>query len=205
LLKKTLAILTIATTIIVTGCSNDTTSKDNNSQSPSASPPLISQKGKLALDFDTLYPNTAMKDYAKSIIGTVAPDFTLQNLKGENVSLKDFKGKNVVLILAESTCVACVNFKPTIDEFRKVHPDQIVLEAYFHEPISMVTSYLKQSNKSESDWILTGEKPNTIFEDYKKPTWIPASFFIDSQGIIQFVNFGGSPLNVFEDMTKLSF
>ena len=30
--------------------------------------------------------------------GETAPDFTLKNIKGEDVSLKDFKGKVIVLI-----------------------------------------------------------------------------------------------------------
>lgn len=32
-----------------------------------------------------------------TLVGQVAPQFTLQNEKGEQVSLQDFKGKNVVL------------------------------------------------------------------------------------------------------------
>lgn|SRR5690606_5722560 len=59
-------------------------------------------------------------------VGKVAPDFTLQNQEGENISLSDFKGQNVVLYFYPKdmtpgcTTQAC-DFRDNYDAFKDLN------------------------------------------------------------------------------------
>ena len=41
--------------------------------------------------------------YGQYTVGTLAPDFTLNDIKGDSVSLSDYSGKVVVLYFFQST------------------------------------------------------------------------------------------------------
>ncbi len=50
-------------------------------------------------------------------IGAVAPDFTLETIDGETVSLKDLRGRVVVLDFWTTWCLGCVQEVPIMNEF----------------------------------------------------------------------------------------
>ena len=56
-----------------------------------------------------------------------APDWKLKDLKGEMVSLKDFRGKTVVLNFWATWCGPCKMEIPTFSDFAKENPDIPVL------------------------------------------------------------------------------
>lgn len=69
----------------------------------------------------------------------VAPDFTLPNLEGKKVSLKDFRGKWVVLDFWGSWCGWCVKGFPALKKAYEKYGDKIVVIGI-------------DCNESEADW-----------------------------------------------------
>lgn len=78
--------------------------------------------------------------------GQMAPDFTLQNLKGETVSLKDFKGRIVVLDFWATWCLPCRYSLPELAELEKKYRDKgvIFLGLSIDDPDSYDNEYVAE-------------------------------------------------------------
>jgi cytochrome c biogenesis protein CcmG/thiol:disulfide interchange protein DsbE len=61
-------------------------------------------------------------------VGGAAPDFTLPDLKGGQVSLKDFRGRVVVLNFWATWCPPCVEEMPSLVRFaRQMEPEGVTV------------------------------------------------------------------------------
>ena len=56
-----------------------------------------------------------------------APDFTLEDLEGKNVSLSDFRGKWVILDFWGSWCIWCIRGIPELKEAYEKYKDELVI------------------------------------------------------------------------------
>ena len=56
-----------------------------------------------------------------------APDFTLPDLQGNHVSMKDLRGKPVLLVFWATWCKPCIKEIPHIAEFQKKHGDEVTV------------------------------------------------------------------------------
>ena len=54
----------------------------------------------------------------------LAPDFTLQNLAGEEVTLSDFRGKNVILNFWTTWCPPCKAEMPHMQKYYDKHGEK---------------------------------------------------------------------------------
>lgn len=61
--------------------------------------------------------------YQNPKLGGKAPDFTLNDDKGDSINLSDFKGKNIVLIFWASWCGPCLKEMPEIIKFYEQYKD----------------------------------------------------------------------------------
>ncbi len=97
--------------------------------------------------------------------GKKAPDFKLKNQDGETVSLKDFKGKNVVLYFypkdntSGCTKEAC-NFRDEFPKFKNV--DAVILGV---SPDS-VASHKKFAEKYDLPFSLLSDEEKIVLEEY---------------------------------------
>ena len=76
--------------------------------------------------------------------GETAPDFKLQDMKGEDVSLSDFKGRLVLLKLATTWCPTCKQLSAeikNIGEFLK-EQDVVFLEVFVQDSEKTIKKYL---------------------------------------------------------------
>ena len=76
--------------------------------------------------------------------GEPAPDFKLQDMKGEDVSLSDFKGRLVLLKLATTWCPTCKQLSAeikNIGEFLK-EQDVVFLEVFVQDSEKTIKKYL---------------------------------------------------------------
>lgn len=98
-------------------------------------------------------------------IGNQAPDFTLPNQSGENVSLSDFKGKHVVLYFYPKdmtpgcTTQAC-DFRDQHESFKDV--DAVIL-GVSPDPI---TQHQKFIDKHELPFHLLADEAHQVAEEY---------------------------------------
>lgn|GEM_PF-749904 len=118
-------------------------------------------------------------------IGKPAPDFTLLNLDGEEVSLSDYRGQYVLINFWATSCKYCDIEMPDLDRLDEENDDLIVLAVNVMEEKSLVENYIKEG----------GYKfPVVLDEDGKVAiTYLvssfPTSYFVDKEGIL----LGGVP------------
>lgn len=214
---KLILIASICCVLTLTGCSAE---KEVSQSTPTASQSTpnthtatatsssdaSSDKQAKDLDFDKLYPQEDVRTYAKAMIGTQAPEFALTNMNGKVVKLSDFKGQNVMVEVAQTTCSACIETQPTLKSFHTDHPDVALLQVFPVAGKTEIEGFLKttQTEDAPLDNILTNESGNTFIRDYH-PNWTPAIYFIDKNGKIQFLFVGSVDKEMISDMLKIAY
>ncbi|GAA0430390.1 redoxin domain-containing protein [Lentibacillus halophilus] len=130
-------------------------------------------------------------------IGKKAPDFELQTLQGEKVSLTDYRGQRVLVNFWASWCAPCRAEMPDMQKF------------YENKDIEILAVNLTTAENSESDVVdfvdeygltfpIPMDKNSNVANTYQiKP--IPTSYMIDSEGRIQYKQLG--PMN-YEQMVQ---
>ena len=133
-------------------------------------------------------------------IGRLAPDFTLVDLEGNQVSLSDFRGKTVFVNFWASWCPPCRAEMPEIEAVYQEYKDRgvVVIGVDIRETEDVVRQFVEQGGYS---WIFILDATGAVSNDYRI-TAIPTSFFIDKDGIIQVVAIGAMTKRAME--TKLA-
>lgn len=143
---------------------------------------------------------------AREILNEPAPDFTLPDLKGKEVSLSDLKGKVVILDFWATWCGPCKASFPGMKEIvNELKNDSNVV--FFFVNTDEI-NYPRQRQKVISDFIIKNNYPFRVLLDQRKTgdsnqymltsdygiNGIPAKFIIDRQGNIRFkkIGFSGS-------------
>ena len=132
-------------------------------------------------DPDLQYAATLLKP------GAPAPDFTLQDVNGKSVSIKDFLGKKVVLVFWASWCPDCRDEVPELKAMQaKADPDKV----------AFVSISFDRTEQAWKDYVLenglggvqlfdaSGKKESAVGSAYHVK-WIPALYLIDEKGRIQ--------------------
>lgn len=143
------------------------------------------------IDFDAIYQNEDVKMYAKEMIGKEAPGFSLQNLKGDTVSLESFKGQNVLIELASTTCSACIDAHPTVASFKNgTDSNELeILTVFANDSKANIEDFFTRNNYERDEEAIAGSGMNSVFNDYKLK-FTPTFLFVDKEGYIQFVHVG---------------
>ncbi len=76
--------------------------------------------GTLAYGFYMYESGFGSIGVASELIGKPAPDFQLKDEKGKKLTLKDFKGKVVLLHFWATWCPPCTEEFPSLDQFAKL-------------------------------------------------------------------------------------
>ena len=126
-----------------------------------------------------------------SALSMPAPDWTLQDSKGEDVSLKDYKGKVLILHFWATWCPYCKRVQPGLDKLYKEYKDQgVELVA-----ISFAEDEGARPQKSIDDrghhfkTLLHGDE---VAKQYQV-SGTPTTFFIDKKGELVAVTHTSNP------------
>ncbi len=132
-------------------------------------------------------------------IGKEAPDFSLSDINGKQVSLSEFKGKVVILDFFASWCPPC----------RQEVPDFIELEkAYGDKGFTVIGVALVSAEDAKDFAAKFGINYPVLVDDGKASDLygpirsIPTTFVLDKSGKIVKLYIGFRPKNIFEQDIK---
>ena len=119
-----------------------------------------------------------------------APNFTLRDLGGQEVSLDQFRGKIVLMDFWATWCGPCRMTMPLLERLEKEYSSVMVqLAINQFEPIDEVREYV-QSQGVHAKVLL--DEDGSVSTAYRVGS-IPTQFLIDRKGILRHVQLGFSP------------
>lgn len=120
--------------------------------------------------------------------GNIAPDFSLETLEGEVLSLSDFKGKKVFLNFWATWCPPCRAEMPDIQKFSE-DEDVVVLAinlTHTEDSLTTVDTFIQDRGFTFPVLI---DKNGEVAELFRVQAY-PTSYMIDSNGTIQYIALG---------------
>lgn len=123
--------------------------------------------------------------------GFLAPDFTLESLSGDQISLSDMRGKAIVLNLWASWCPPCRAEMPALQRVYQENHERglevLAVNMTAQDNIAAVEDFMQEFNLTFPILLDTsGEVGNAYLMRA-----LPTTFFIDHDGVIQRVIVGG--------------
>ena len=117
-----------------------------------------------------------------------APDFTLADLEGNQVSLSDFRGKTVFLNFWATWCPPCRAEMPEIEAIHQEYKerDVVVIGVDLLEQEDTIRQYVQQGGYT---WTFVIDTTGQVGASYRVAA-LPTSVFVDSEGIIRGINVG---------------
>ncbi len=121
------------------------------------------------------------------VLGSLAPDFELENLDGETVRLSDFRGQPVLINFWATWCGPCRVEMPDIQaRHEKYAPDLVILAVDFDEPKETVQFFVDELELTFPILLDPGGKIQQLY----LVRGYPSSYFVDREGLIQVVQIG---------------
>jgi peroxiredoxin len=185
---------------------------------------MVKSYGEFIDKLDQQYQKTLASQRVR--VGEPAPDITLPNPRGENMSLSDLRGKIVLLDFWASWCGPCRRENPNVVKVYKRYKDEGFevfsvsldgLDTRTKARLGNDPERIKQmADRSKQRWVQAIEQDNLIWDyhvsDLKKweskaaskygVTSIPRTFLIDREGNIAAINLRGAA-NIEAELKKL--
>ncbi|MCF8243100.1 MAG: TlpA family protein disulfide reductase, partial [Melioribacteraceae bacterium] len=149
-----------------------------------------------------------ISDLKKEMIEEPAPQFTLTDVDGKEVSLADYKGKAVIVDFWATWCGPCLNSFPGMKKAVEKFSDDENVHFLFVNTWENVDDKVKNAK----DFITNNNYPfhvlmdteNKVVTDFKV-SGIPTKFIIDGNGNIRFksVGFGGNTDHLVDELSAM--
>ncbi|MBF0430568.1 MAG: TlpA family protein disulfide reductase [Fibrobacteria bacterium] len=121
-----------------------------------------------------------------------SPDLSGITLKGDTISLSDYKGKIVLVDFWASWCAPCREELPFLVEFYEMHKSDnfAMITVNIDNKLENVTSFLDDLKSKPSFPVLLDQTQS--FPPIFKLQAMPTTLFIDAEGYIRFTHTGFS-------------
>ncbi len=118
-----------------------------------------------------------------SLEGKEAPDFTVLSLKGQSVTLKNLRGKWLMLVFWEAKCGACRSEMPHLQEYfqSRANDEPLLLAVNVREKEAFVQTYVESQGLT---FTVLLDSMGVVATKYKIKGF-PTAFLIDADGIIK--------------------
>ncbi|MRX70712.1 redoxin domain-containing protein [Bacillus lacus] len=134
--------------------------------------------------------------------GNAAPDFTLETIRGETVTLSDLKGKKVLLNFWATWCPPCREEMPAMEKIHEGYGESVVVLA-----VNFTSSESSRENVSQfvNDLELTfpvvldNEGINADYQIFNYPT----TYVLNEDGIIESKYVGGMTYDIMKNLLQL--
>jgi len=122
------------------------------------------------------------------VVGAPAPDFTLNDLSGNQVTLSNFRGQVVLINFWATWCGPCLIEMPAIERRYAALKDQgfVVLAIDLDEPITEVSAFVHELGLTFPVLL----DPGAAINDLYRVRGLPTSFVVDREGVIQQLHIG---------------
>ena len=116
------------------------------------------------------------------VVGAPAPDFTLKDLAGKDVTLSSFRGRVVLLNFWATWCGPCRFEMPAIEQRYEKYESRsfVVLAVDLDEPAADVSAFVQSFGLTFPVLLDPGAGVNDLYRVRGYPT----TFFLDGQGTI---------------------
>lgn len=123
--------------------------------------------------------------------GFKAPNFTLQTLDGQTITLSSLRGKSVLINLWASWCPPCKSEMPSFERVYNDYKNQgfviLAVNATNQDTLSNARDFVNQNQLTFPILLDNDGKVSQLYQLRSLPT----SFFVDKNGVIRDVIVGG--------------
>ena len=136
--------------------------------------------------------------------GKLAPDFEVSEFDGSRTRLSDFRGQAVVVNFWATWCLFCALEMPDLCQLKLNHGDDLVIVSVNRrERLESAREYLgkvtrKDGEKGVAFDVNALDPDDTLYSEYRA-LGMPASFFINPDGVITHVANGPILLDAMEE------
>jgi thiol-disulfide isomerase/thioredoxin len=121
---------------------------------------------------------------AKTMLGKVAPSFTLVDLEGKKVSLADYKGHPVVLNFWATYCGPCKLEMPWFQDLENKYKGQGLVVLGLDQDDGMPVKDVAAASKRVGVTYPILMPDDAVSKSYQLSDYIPETFYVDKSGKI---------------------